>query len=560
MKRLLILIVSFLILTGTSWSAELGTARFSLVKGDVQIYTGEDDEWLPATRNMILKEGDRIWVPDKARAEVHILGGIYLRLDAQSSLDILTLADDSHQFSLQRGHAYINNRKGGIDYIQIETPVASVGCYDNSVVLVDVAENGGTDLSVLKGYSQTETRNGKTRVEAGNILRVADDLVTESFPLGKPDKWERWNHDRDERQARGSASLRYLPDELDDFAEELDENGTWALDEEYGYVWTPRVAVTVADWAPYHSGRWVWVGDQFVWVSYDPWGWAPHHYGRWAFIPARGWCWVPPSRNAVIWAPGYVGWTYTANAVAWIPLAPGEVYQPHRRGVAVRQPSIRTEYRNISARNSVTVISRDTFVSGRRVNVRVRGDELFRAASATHAPPPFHPERSANAPVIRAIPHERRPPVRIREVTVNRIRQERKLQHDERGSVFTPGRTVQPLPVKERTQPPRIVRPPQPSAVTPQPARQEQRGERRRPQSVQPVQPVQPAQRGAAPARTEQPKGGAAVAPPSTPPAAVRPQPPRETGARQPTPRREERAPGPERGSTRPEDVDRSRR
>lgn len=559
MKRLLILLISYLIVSGTAWSAELGSARLSLVKGDVQVHTGEDDEWLPATRNMILKEGDRIWVPDKARAEVHILGGIYLRLDAESSLDILTLEEDSIQFSLQRGHAYINNRKGGIDYIQLETPVASVGCYDNSVVLVDVAENGTTDLSVLKGYSQTETGNGKTRVAAGNILRVSDDLYTESFPLGQPDKWERWNHDRDERQARGTASLRYLPDELDDFAEELDENGSWSLVQEYGYVWTPRV--TAADWAPYRSGRWVWVNNQFVWISYDPWGWAPHHYGRWVFIPARGWCWVPPPRNAVVWAPGYVGWTYTTSAVAWIPLAPGEVYQPQwprdRRGAGVRQPPIRTEYRNVSVRNSVTVISRDTFVTGRRGSVRVRGEELFRGTAATHVPPPFRPERSANAPVIRAITPDRRPPVRIRETTVNQVRQERKLQRDERGSVFTPGRAVQQLPVKERTQPPRIVRPsqpataaPQPSTVTPRPGRPEVRGERK----GQP--PGQPLPRRAAPARTERPKPGTAGAPP----AATRPQPAAETGARQPQPREQERAPAVERGSTRPDDVERSRR
>lgn len=565
MIQLLVLIVSTLIITGTSWCAELGTARLSLVKGDVQVYTGADDEWFPATRNMILKEGDRIWVPEKARAEVHLLGGIYLRLDAQSSLDLLGLEEDSLQFSLQRGHAYINNRKGGIDHIQIETPVASVGCYDNSIVLVDVTERGETDLSVLKGYSQTETRNGRTRVAAGNILRVADNLDTEIFPLGKPDAWERWNHDRDERQARGTASLRYLPDELDDFAEELDENGSWSLVEEYGYVWTPRAAVTGADWAPYRSGRWIWVDDQFVWISYDPWGWAPHHYGRWAFIPARGWCWVPPPRNAVVWAPGYVGWTYTSSAVAWIPLAPGEAYHAQssrdRRGAGTRQPPVRTGYRNISVRNSVTVISRDSFVSGRRGVVRVRGEELFRS-DTPHAPPPFRPERSANAPVIRTISPERRPPVRIRQLSVGEIRQERRLQRDERGSVFAPGRAVLPLPVKERSQPPRLERPPQPPSGTKGQDRQGVRSERR---GQQPAQ--RPAQ-APAPARTDRPKGGSVSAPPSAPssvppsapPAAVRPQPSRETGARQPPPRTEERAPDAEQRSRRPENMERSRR
>ena len=35
---------------------------------------------------------------------------------------------------------------------------------------------------------------------------------------------------------------------------------------------------------------------------------------------------MPPAVGAVYWGPGYVGWVVTPSYVAWVPLAPGEIY------------------------------------------------------------------------------------------------------------------------------------------------------------------------------------------------------------------------------------------
>src|SRR4030067_226587 len=67
-------------------------------------------------------------------------------------------------------------------------------------------------------------------------------------------------------------------------------------------------------------------GGARVGVGCEPWGWPPYHYGRWAFAVNIGWLWVPPARGDVFWAPGYVGWVRTGDHVAWVPLAPREVY------------------------------------------------------------------------------------------------------------------------------------------------------------------------------------------------------------------------------------------
>ena len=463
MSFLRVVVAVLMLFPVASFAAEPGSARLSLITGDVQIYTNDTQDWVAASINMPLLEGDRIWVPEGGRAEVHVQGGVYIRLGAATAFDILALQEESFQFYLNGGHVYINNRKGGIDYIQVDTPLSSVGCYDNSLVMIDVAQSGATDVSALKGYATAETRSGKTRIEAGNTLYIESDMSAELSPLAPPDEWENWNLQRDRKLAAGSRSLRYIPEELDDYAEELDDNGQWVYVTDYGYCWRP---ITVAvDWSPYRNGRWSWVGGDYVWISYDPWGWGPHHYGRWNFVVNFGWCWVPPRAGAVYWGPGFVGWVSTPTYVAWVPLAPGEIFYGRRyygpgsvniTNVTINQTVVQN-FRNVNVRNAVTVVNTNTFITGRKEPVRFKGNP-FREANVKTGPPVIKPTRETSRPVIRDIPTARKPPERVRNVTVNQIKQERPLVREEKGSAFKMQRPGTEMPVKTRGEPQRVIR------------------------------------------------------------------------------------------------------
>ncbi len=186
MSFLRMAVAVLMLLPGAAFAAELGSARISLIRGDVQIYTADTQDWVAASINMPLREGDRLWVPEGARSEVQIQGGVYIRLGAATAFDILALQEESYQFYLNGGHVYINNRKGGIDHIQVDTPQSSVGCYDNSLVMIDVAESEATDVAVLKGYASAETRTGRTRVESGDELHIGSDMIAELAPLAPP--------------------------------------------------------------------------------------------------------------------------------------------------------------------------------------------------------------------------------------------------------------------------------------------------------------------------------------------------------------------------------------
>ncbi len=494
----IIRVLAFLLLMPlTAFGVDLELARLSYISGNVQIYTDDTKEWVPASINLPLLEGDRLWTPRNARAEIQILGGLFVRLDARSSYDILALHEDSYQFYLNSGHVYINNRRGAVDHIQVDTPLSSIGCYDNSLAMIDVTESGATDVSVLKGYCYAETEKGKIRVPAGNTLRVHENLAAEILPIGPPDQWENWNLGRDRQLAEARQSLRYLPDELDEYAYDFDTYGRWLYVRDYGYCWTPTVVA--AGWAPYRVGRWVWIAGNYVWISYDPWGWAPCHYGRWAFVANIGWCWVPPRYGSIYWSPGYVGWVHTPNYVAWVPLAPGERYYGYGNygplsvnitNVTVNKTVVRQEFRNIHVKNAVTIVNRNTFVSGRKSPIRVSGNPFLKK-DVSFGPPTFKPTRTARMPVLRNIPRSEMPPPRVRKLSVPEIRRERGLVPEEKGSVFRPGRPAEDMKVIPRNQPAKVFREPAVRKSVPQrpsgPERVEKGVQTGRPSAGRPV-------------------------------------------------------------------------
>jgi hypothetical protein len=367
----------FLLYPALACAQDFGQMRLSYLEGDVQVVVKDTTDWTTAAVNLPLAEGDRIWVGSDGKAELQIRGGVYARMDGNTALDILTASPDSVQFYLDQGHAYINNRRGGIQTVQVDTPESSIRSYDNSIMLIDVTEDGVVEVSMLKGYAVVENRAGATRVSAGNTLTVRGDSNADLAPISSPDDWERWNTDRDRRLTAWSESSRYLPDELHDYASDFDDSGRWEYVSDYGYVWMPTSVDS--DWAPYTQGSWIWIRGSYVWIAQDPWCWAPCHYGRWVFHPSRGWFWVPPAMGAAYWGPGYVGWVVTSTYVAWVPLAPGEIYYgygyygPWSRNITTINITVieSKPYANARAGHGVTAVRRGTFGAGRRDPVTI---------------------------------------------------------------------------------------------------------------------------------------------------------------------------------------------
>ena len=135
-----------------------------------------------------------------------------------------------------------------------------------------------------------------------------------------------------------------------------------------------------------------------------PWGFAPFHYGRWGYV-GTAWVWVPgPIVVRPVYAPALVAWVGgsgfsfsvslgAGGGIGWFPLGPREVFIPTYRvseryvtdvnvtNAVVSRTSIVNLYNNRSAAGmvyvnqrapgAVTVVSRETFVNARPVGRNV---------------------------------------------------------------------------------------------------------------------------------------------------------------------------------------------
>jgi hypothetical protein len=427
--KILTIALAVILLPALTWASLDGSARISLLEGDVLVRSEDTSEWFPASVNTPLLEGDSIWCPADSRAEIQLQNGTLIRLDQQTSLDVLVLADDSLQFYLGMGNAYFNTGDLRGAGFQVDLIDASVMVYDKGRFRIDLSGEGDADVSVIKGSAYVESNGQKIRVRAGEMLSVAEGNP-EIFPLNPPGEWERWNVARDRNYFAVSSTTGYLPAELGIYERDLNANGEWVYDTAYGNVWRPTV-ITASDWSPYRVGRWVWRGGDYVWISHENWGWAPYHYGRWINLASRGWCWVPPVRGEVYWSPGYVGWVTTASYVGWFPLAPGEIYYGRgyygRNSVNITNVNVRdltvnrVVYRNLNGNRAVTVVNRNSFASGTMTYVKPR-ENIFVQAKIQLGRPDIKPAKQAMMPVVRTVSPAKLPPPGIRNVPLQDLR------------------------------------------------------------------------------------------------------------------------------------------
>jgi hypothetical protein len=372
-------------------------ARLQRVEGEVALNNGQaantqTEDWIRATENQPVSVGDRIYTRDNSRTSLAFTGRNFARLNPNTSLDVLSLADRRTQLALRDGSAvfdvgYLNSG----DLFEVATPYGAVDFQQPGLYNVGI-DNGQVLISVLSGLAQVVGLGGSGQISKGELLTLVgttaanavlsqldgrdagylvNDYYSYQYPQYYDGRYRDYNaylndpyyFDPYRRTVSYQYANSYIPGLYD-----LDYYGDWRNLDNYGYAWAPRVD---AGWMPYQTGYW-YTDYPYgpTWVSSEPWGYAPYHYGRWAFVGDR-WYWVPDRMNVEpVYSPALVAWVpFDQNQIGWVPLGPGDVYVPHYYNTSwqpqyLTRDNLYQRVVNLNVPGAVTVVSVDDFTRG----------------------------------------------------------------------------------------------------------------------------------------------------------------------------------------------------
>ncbi len=306
-------------------------ARLGYMEGSVSFQPAGEQDWVGAVNNRPMTTGDKIWADRDSRAELQ-LGSAMIRLSANTGISFLNLDDRTAQVQLSSGSINVRVRRLDRDEsFEIDTPNLAFSLYQPGSYRIEASEDGSYTVVTVREGDGEATGNGQTyKVHNGQraTFNGSDSLNADVEQIGEPDQFDNWAYNRDNRYEH-SRSARYVSHDVVGY-DDLDDNGDWREEGDYGHVWFPHVE---AGWAPYREGHWAWIDPWgYTWVDDSSWGYAPFHYGRWVSVSGR-WGWIAgPVEVHAVYAPALVvfvggGGGFGGN-IGWFPLGPREVYVP----------------------------------------------------------------------------------------------------------------------------------------------------------------------------------------------------------------------------------------
>jgi hypothetical protein len=311
--------------------------RISYLDGTTTLRHDHDKDWSDAQLNYPVTAGDQLWTDPHSHMELQV-GATEVRMDGATEVDIQKLEDDKTVFYIDQGAANIHLRGLPNGTVTLLTPRGKIdllrtGSYHVSVDYVDGDNRPPlVKLVTLEGEAHVYIQGDDDNALTGEKVVINGDPASLTVMEGESTDFDDWALSHEQRDITDETT-RYVSEETTGY-QDLDENGHWVNDPDYGALWFPLAVA--ATWAPYRYGRWEFLALWgWTWIDDAPWGFTPFHYGRWVSVHGA-WGWCPGERGYhPVFAPAlvsFVGHPYGIEhggpGVGWIPLGPHEIYQP----------------------------------------------------------------------------------------------------------------------------------------------------------------------------------------------------------------------------------------
>ena len=292
-------------------------ARLSRIVDETFVLGKDDVEWSYAEPNLVVEKGDLLQTNETGMAEIQFDGGLGLRVGEGSRVAFVEMGEEK-VVGIDSGRAYLRLTRelSGNEAFVLTFPSGRLSAMDRVMARLDILEDRGAELRVIRGKIELATESGAARtITAGKSVSVTLSGYIEVKPLriARRDDFDAWN----ERLDIAMSTYRrpeYIEEEIVG-SEALEDYGEWVYSDTYGMsAWRPYV---VEEWKPYSYGRWAY-GSYYggTWSPEEPWGYATHHYGSWDYDPHYGWIWIPGYE----WRPAHIHFVAYDDYIGWVPL------------------------------------------------------------------------------------------------------------------------------------------------------------------------------------------------------------------------------------------------
>jgi hypothetical protein len=369
-------------------------ARIGYLNGSVSLQAYGSDQWADAPMNYPMVGGDRLYTGPGSRAVVQ-LGGAEMRIWQATDVTLTNLSDNFEQIGLAQGALRLRvfQMEPG-SQIEVDTPNGAALINSPGDYRIEAFAQGGGQygdqnassiLTINSGNAQLTGPNINLPVSSGYSVGLFGQNPIQLQYLDVPDydDLDYWSISLDQR-LQNSVSARYVSRQMVGYGD-LDANGTWSQDPEYGPVWYPNNVPY--GWQPYSTGHWAYVQPWgYTWVDDAPWGFAPFHYGRWSQRGDR-WGWFPgPPAVRPVYSPALVAFVGGApggggvsigisfgggggGISAWFPIGVGEPYVPWYRCSPHYAQQVNVTNVNVNVIRNVTVVNNyNTYINKTVIN------------------------------------------------------------------------------------------------------------------------------------------------------------------------------------------------
>src|SRR3984893_3256246 len=180
---------------------DAGAARVSFIHGDLSTQHSDSSEWVAATLNTPIVNGDHIATGKRSRAEIQLDHANVLRMADESTANVVSLSRTQMQLQVGQGLVNYEVLRGSEADVEIDTPNVAIRPEMNEgSYRITINSDGETIVDVRKGSAEISTQQGSTRVDKGQRITIqgsADNAQYNVSAAYSKDDWDKWNSDRD---------------------------------------------------------------------------------------------------------------------------------------------------------------------------------------------------------------------------------------------------------------------------------------------------------------------------------------------------------------------------